>query len=308
MSLLRRSFAKLLKRNSKLRHYIPKWVVRSGLKIMSYSSEFRSIFIRKAHHSRFDYVLHCTEHKSGSQWIKAVLSDALVYKGSGYSHYHMQSRLNIGADLRPLGKRSLAGLAAPKLSIISPLYIAYNDRGTFPYKNAVDFFVTRNPRELMVSWFFSTKKNHIDMVKSPDNTFNKARRDLAEITDVSDGIDYAINYWNKLGRFSSIISWYEAAADGATLIFKYEDFIVDSSSSFKRLFSHLDIKLNPEEFSELIEVYSFESLTGRKIGESNDESHMRGGGSSSYEKYWNERHENRLKLIMGEWLDKYYPE
>src|SRR5262245_2774715 len=105
-------------------------------------------------------VYHCTVQKCASQWIRRLLSDPSVVAYSGLQTYQYQQFLPGKFDPRTLTQRRFK-LAFPEAVIATPLYLDYEGFASIPkpprYKA---FFIVRDPRDIVVSWYFSTKLSH----------------------------------------------------------------------------------------------------------------------------------------------------
>ena len=179
----------------------------------------------------------------------------------------------------------------PRKTITGCLCIDYPSFQTIPKPQEWRaFFVRRNPRDLVVSWYFSTRNSHIlngkDMLE--------ARGKLQKLSK-EDGLLFAINWLADYGMFAAIRSW-EGVADPNVKIFRYEDLAGPKSEEFlKELLEFIDIRIPEDEFKELVEAYSFETLSGgREPGEGDDQSHVRKGVAGDWKNHFTVRVEERF--------------
>ncbi|MDX2465094.1 MAG: sulfotransferase domain-containing protein [Porticoccus sp.] len=246
-------------------------------------------------------IYHCCIHKTGSQWIKSVLSDPIVFEYSGLSPYHLQVMRNDMAKLDDVVK-SLKEKPLPERTIVSTLYMEYERFEAIEkigkYKS---FFVIRDPRELIVSWYYSALSAHV-LPKDRLKPLYAARVALKGMS-LKDGLKYAIDFWVDRGKFDLMLSWIGKEAGSVKLI-KYEDLIsANNKLVFKELFDYLDINIPGDKLDTLLNAYSFKRLSGRKKGGENNGSHLRSGASESWKKYFDddliEYFEKRTNNVVG---------
>jgi hypothetical protein len=216
----------------------------------------------------------------------SVLSDMQTYRYSGLSHFHYQTQMLDGSDKRNLRDRNFEE-PFPKHSIVGPLYITFDNFERIPKpENYKAFFVTRDPRELVVSWYFSTKTNHLIDKKTAHSLYDM-RQKLLKMSK-RDGLIYAIDALIEQGYFATLASWWNAEKlNESVMIVRYEDLISsDQFAVFKKLYDFLDINIPDDVLRRLLEAYSFRRLTGRKSGEENVHSHLRSGGTSTWKNHF----------------------
>ena len=106
--------------------------------------------------SRNNTIYHCCIQKSGSQWFKKIFSDKIIWQQNKLLSYDPGDNF-LTEDHSILQKLK----KLPKEIIISPLYIRYSDF----YKmqkpdNYKAFYIARDPRDLIISNYFSLKYSH----------------------------------------------------------------------------------------------------------------------------------------------------
>lgn len=287
LAVSRRRSTMLKRRYSKARHYVPPQIVRRYNQARSVLTEYRRFVMPVVERTSMTNIYHCSEHKSGSQWIMSVLSDPVVFRYSGLSHFHYQSRTDM-QDLERISERFFPKPFPPH-SIVSPLYVNYPHFQLMPKPPRYRaFFVMRDPRDLVVSWYYSARDNHI-VDKRADNPLVKARADLQRLP-AAEGLVYAIDYWKDRGRFDALASWAVGApADDNVTIVPYEDLVSsEGAATMRRLFDFLDIRIPPAEFEELIDSYSFKRLTGRESGTEDTRSHLRSGRAGDWKRHFDD--------------------
>lgn len=277
----------LLRRRSRtIRHLLPFSISRKILYYVTKSKTSLRKLIKVKYYSNNSNIYHCCIHKTGSQWIKSVLSDPVIYQYSGLNPYHLQVMRDDMAKLEHVVK-SLQENPLPDRTIVSTLYMEYE---RFEVIEKVGehkaFFVMRDPRDLIVSWYYSALSAHV-LPKDMSKPLYEARIALKNMS-LNDGLKYAIDFWVDRGKFDLMLSWVGKGSENIKLI-KYEDLVsTQNKLAFKELFDFLDIKVPDDQFDRLIDAYSFRRLSGRKKGELKNGSHLRAGSSGGWKKYFDD--------------------
>ena len=234
--------------------------------------------------SRADNVYHCCVHKTGSQWVRALLSDALTYTYSGLRPFTYQASLEGRYDARPITERRFAE-PFPRETIVTPLYIDLDNFLAIPKPGAYRaFFVMRDPRDIVVSWYFSTKKSHAVV-----GGIGRIRQDLGTLS-VPDGIRYALQHMQERGHFAALDSWREAERrDPNSVAIRFEDLTDGGSEGLQRMFAHCDVQMPPDDIERLLRDYSFERLSGRRRGEEDEAAHYRKGIAGDWKNHFDDR-------------------
>jgi hypothetical protein len=273
--------------------------VRRKLKYLAMQGRVKTV--RPAYRTTVDNVYHCTVHKSGSQWIRNIMQDWRVYRYSGLRAHHYESQLPGGIDTRNLTERSLPDLM-PADTVVTPIYSDLDNYLQYPKRDTFrGFFVLRDPRDVVVSWYFSARFSHRPM--GPD--IPKARKVLAD-APLSEGLRYVIDYFDDFGLFAAQRSW----VDGSRLsenerVFKYEDLNGPNGlEHFRELFAHCDIRLPDKALRGLVADHSFENLSGgRKKGEENKQDHLRKGVAGDWKNHFDDDVAEYFAKVTGDLVD-----
>lgn len=243
-------------------------------------------------------VFHCCVHKTGSQWVKRILGDPELYQLTGLKTYEYQADMPGQHDPRRVDDRSFAS-PFPLSTIVSPIYIDYHNYRDIPKRGVTrGFFVSRDPRDIVVSWYFSQRYSHGLMGDT-----GKVRRKLGDL-DKSDGMTYAIRFLDEFGVFRAQRSWIEAS-DPTVLFVRFEDLIgPDSLTWFLRIFDHCEMKtVDVETARRLLDRYAFEKLSGRSRGDENVLTHFRKGVSGDWRNHFDQQASDVFHEVTGDLVE-----
>ena len=237
--------------------------------------------------------------QTASQWIRSILGDALTYRSSGLAAYHYQSHAPGAADTRRITERTF-NAPFPEGRIVSPIYVDYVNYAAFPkplrYRT---FCVARDPRDIVVSWYFSAKFSY-----RPMGELANKRGQLLELP-TEDGLLVVIDYLADFGLFDALGSWTAAKDDPHAILVKFEDLVGEASrQTFADLFEHLTIPLPATDLDDLLERYSFERLSGRARGNEDARSHYRKGTPGDWKNHFTPRVTDRLQAVAPDLAER----
>ncbi|WP_026185261.1 sulfotransferase domain-containing protein [Salinispora pacifica] len=219
----------------------------------------------------FDNIYHCTVHKTGSQWIKALFSDPTVYRHSGLLPYDPRFYKRRKLPVIPPGR---AGLA---LFHSYPRFKKISKPGTYRA-----FFVIRDPRDIVISSYFSLRNSH-----APMGDILQARKTLQEIP-MKEGLLYVIERHSKRNLFKQLRSWAAAPSSETFRLFRYEDLTGErQAEEVDQLMRHCGITLPATELEALLSRYSFSRM--RKDRETAGKvSHYRKGKAGDWRNHFDD--------------------
>jgi hypothetical protein len=250
-----------------------------------------------SHRSRFTNVYHCCIGRTGSQWLRRMLSDSRVYYRCGLRTYTYQDRLPGRVDVRGLTERVFDHPFPPR-RIVTPLYFSFDNFRDLRKPSAYRaFFVYRNPRDIVVSGYFLRRNT---------DTLGNTVEDRKFLQDASleDGLIYTIDRAARRGVFDAFRSWSVAASEDPNVkLIRYEDLTGGGFQSIRDLMSFCDVAIRPEELRELVDRHSFDRLSGgRPRGEADQSSHYRSGVAGDWMRYFTPRIEARFNEVAGDLL------
>ncbi len=235
-----------------------------------------------AHRSEVRNIYHCCVHKTGSQWIRKVFADPEIYRATGLRTYAYGPRLDDGERNRSYPEISF-DRPFPARRIVSPLYIPYESFVELPKPEPWRaFFVLRDPRDVVVSWYFSSMSSH------PTNSSRGLQRTREHLTTLDEerGMIDSIQRLGAYGLFDALRSW--AAVDvPQVMLVRYEDLIgPDGEHWWERLLEHCGVSLSGAERHGLLSRYSFRVLSGRQPGQEDTGSKLRKGVAGDWRNHF----------------------
>lgn len=149
--------------------------------------------------SAYINMYHCCVHKTASQWIRAILSDPRTYRYSDLSTYTYQNRLPGRSDHRKITDRAFVE-PFPRNTIVTPLYIDFENFAAIPKSERYKaFFIMRDTRDLVISWYFSIRYSHTLTGRVPEIS------ELLSSMSLTDGLLYTIERLHDQGQYSRTI-------------------------------------------------------------------------------------------------------
>lgn len=206
-------------------------------------------------------IFHITHWKAGSQWVYQVLDtiapDRIVIPQAEVAQFLTQ----------PI----IQGMIYPTLYVTHEEFEAQNIPDP-----SLTFFIMRDLRDTLVSWYFSYKRSHVDMQL---DAFAQIRKQLNERT-LEDGLRLGIHsFLREVARIHT--SWCRSD----TPIFRYEDILHDPFGQFKSILHHCQIEVADSTLQGIVNNFSFEARSGRRQGIEDVNSHYRKGIQGDWKNY-----------------------
>jgi len=233
-------------------------------------------------------VYFATLHKCGSQWMKEVFSDARVRGITGLEVYP-QHHYDINDFHMSFPSRSLV----PGLYMDYPLYDVFIDKP----KHYKTIFLYRDPRDLVVSWYWSSKETH------GLNRGVRINRERLNQMSLDEGLLYAIAYLTP--RFAELRSWYEMGGkDKHVKLIKFEELTAYPEDGLKDIFNFLGYEIDDSLINDIVSDYSKNRMREKDMKKTSDskQSHYRKVGSS-HEGMFKDFHYKKFYDVTGNLID-----
>ena len=239
-----------------------------------------------ADRSPFTNIYHCAVRKTASQWIKSVFSDPIVYRHTGLVTY----------DPRYYSWRDPKVVPADRIGL--SLYFPYARYQKMPKPEAHrTFFIYRDPRDLLVSSYFSTRDSH-----TPMGDVLEVRAVLREKSQ-KEGMLFLIEDLTRKGMFNAVRSWVQAPPTPEVRLVRYEDlFGEDQMTEMDALLKHCGIDVPEAELTTLLDRYSFSKMNDRK--RAGRVSHYRKGKSGDWQNHFDDDIAAAFTRATGDLLDR----
>ena len=201
--------------------------------------------------------------KCATNWIRSFLYHLCLRKGINYE-VHGGDRSKVFSSRR---FESTFNLYVNSL----PEHIEQLD------KNSKGFRMIRDPRDLLISAYFSWKNSHYHNAKRQVEI-----RELLQRCSMEEGLIFLMKDFDS---FKAMKGWHLTERPGIRMV-KYEDLLADSHREFRALLDHLDISVSEEIFESCLAKSSFTAMTGKRSkGVENKHSHYRKGVSGDWINY-----------------------
>jgi hypothetical protein len=206
--------------------------------------------------SKMPAVVHVTHAKAGSTWIANVLYD--LFPGC------VAPRGNAGKSGESFSERSFKpGCVYPALFLTRDQILAHSE-----LRDATRFVVIRDPRDTLVSLYFSHRYSHslagFDQIRT--------MRDVLGSLSEEAGFAYLMEHHFR--RIPAIqASWLGADE----LVLRYEDILKQQSLLIDLFLEKLRLPTSAAAISRALARNEFETVFKRKLGEVDEASHGRQG-------------------------------
>jgi hypothetical protein len=227
-----------------------------------------------------------TMQKSGSQWVRQIFNDRRLKSKTKLLEYP-QHRY----ELNEFHQKFPIGTFVPGLYMSYDLYEEI--KKPTQYKTIC---IIRDPRDIVISWYFSMLKTHKLMGK-----VGKYRSVLKE-KSFDDGIHYCIDELSI--KFMAMRTWINNSDDDNMIFIKFEDLVHKSKDTFTKIFMKCGINISEQEIENILNEYSKDRMRKKDLATRKDksESHYR-KKSSKHVDYFKEEHYKHFYNVTGNLID-----
>lgn len=227
-------------------------------------------------------------HKCGSLWIIGVLENICRVAGIATAIQDHAIRFPDTGESPP---------AAPAETFL----ICWNT--DYLYVRGLTcrgFHVIRDPRDVIVSGYFSHLASHKETKEWPRL---RAYRSYLQTLNEFDGLMAEL-------EFSSVYLYHMLSwdyANPAILECRFETLIAEPARQFAAILGHLGLmpdRVDAPALGRILDALSFERLSGRKPGEENIRSHFRKGVAGDWKDHFTAAHIARFKRLYNPLLLK----
>ena len=225
--------------------------------------------------------------KAGSQWAKALFDHDLVVAATGLATY---PTLVFHTGQRPR-TRFPAYCFVPDLFVSYPEYCAIDKPA--PYRT---FYLVRDPRDMVVSWYFSMRDSHRVFGPIAD-----VRQRLLS-SSLHEGLLFGIEY---LGPQLAAMKTWLGVPDPEVALFRLEDIRDDPEREVGRLLTHCNVDVGEDAFAALLRDTSRAELQKRDLERraAGEESHYR-REPSEHAKYFEPAHDKMFRDLTGDLVER----
>lgn len=224
------------------------------------------------------FVLHCCHHKTGWSWFNSVLQAISDHYGLRFQNLRLGS-LDPSTDVA----------------------LGYGDRSALPRApDLVGSHMVRDPRDVVVSGYHYHLWTPEAWAHEPDPAYGgRSYREHLRALDPEEGLAAEIRH--ALPVIREMADWdYD---DPRFCELRYEDAIADPRATYRQVFRHYGFTDEAvATAADIADRYSFRNLTGRRLGDVEERSHLRSGRPGQWRKEFTPATSELFKELAGDAL------
>jgi hypothetical protein len=228
-------------------------------------------------------IYHASVQKTGSQWIKDIFNDPKIRNKTRLTTYP-QHRYEWDEFQKKF----------PENCFVPGLYLSYQSYEEIvkPVKYKT-LYVCRDPRDLIVSWYYSMKYSHGLMGK-----VFKHRKNLQKMSE-ENGISYCIKHFQL--KLSFIKDWFLNCDDTNVIFLRLEDLVKNPVGGFSHIFNECNIDISKKDLEQVMQNYTKEKMRERE-NRDKEMSHYRNNGKT-WEELFTKEHLKLFNNLNGNIID-----
>jgi hypothetical protein len=211
---------------------------------------------------------HFTRAKTGSQWVRDVLSDPDIVGPQGVTAWRTTKR-----DVDAFASAHDGTFLSPLFNVMPVEWLAMRRPGD---RCVV---VLRDPRDAIVSWTFSLAYSHVS------GRATELIRPALLSLDLRGKLEVAIVLFFTVPRMD--LAWTTYAPSGSELVCRFEDLLTDEVAAFRAMIDHFGWNVSDETLRTVVDRYTFKRRSGgRAPGVKDDGSHFRNAVAGDWRNYF----------------------
>jgi len=238
------------------------------------------------------YLAYFGQHKCGSNWIDTIVRQVCQSINITYGRAWNSSQFAPSLD------EYILEHGIQWFSYVNADYQIIH------YSNFKAFHVIRDPRDIVVSAYFSHLKTH-PIRNWP--LLAEFRKKLQNCRNKDEGISMEFEFEFTKDIFRRLREW--DLNDPRIKNYRLEDISVDYINRFRQIFQYMglfELGLTEERFQQIMIANSFEKISeGRKIGKEDPNHHYRKGIHGDWKNHFANDHVDYFKEHYNDILIKY---
>lgn len=237
---------------------------------------------------------HVCVAKTASQWFRELFRRLQPYTGKREYHYEWQGYGRW--DDRDFMSRDVGKTIFPDNVVCTPLYMGFDCYHKIPKPTTYKAFcVWRDPRDIVVSFYFSTRFSHGQIGLHP-----VWRKQLSSLNE-EQGILWSIDKLKELRMLEANDSFKGCHhKDPCCKLYRFRDvFGGQQVEHITSLMKWLEIPVPEVDLVKLLNSISFEKRTGRQKGEEDVKKHLRKGIVGDWKNHFTPRIQERFYEAYG---------
>ena len=225
--------------------------------------------------------------KSGSTWLSNMCADLDgfdLFAPSKWNTYISEkwddSRWDLDKEIFKEFKKKLAVIRGHTWALSNNIDVLENS-------NLKYIIGVRDPRDKIISEYWHSRN-------FPGHWAHKQAHEKT--------LEEFISYKLKSGEFEKetiewIRNWLKSRDIKNSIIVRYEDMLIDPKTVLEKIFNFLDFKIPQKKITNIIEKNSFNKITGRKRGKSDNTKFVRKGVSGEWKTIFTKEQKLQVRKI-----------
>ena len=225
--------------------------------------------------------------KSGSTWLSNMCADLDgfdLFAPSKWNTYISEkwddSRWDLDKEIFKEFKKKLAVIRGHTWALSNNIDVLENS-------NLKYIIGVRDPRDKIISEYWHSRN-------FPGHWAHKQAHEKT--------LEEFISYKLKSGEFEKetiewIRNWLKSRDIKNSIIVRYEDMLIDPKTVLEKIFNFLDFKIPQKKITNIIEKNSFNKITGRKRGKSDNTKFVRKGVSGEWKTIFTKEQKLQFRKI-----------